>query len=118
IAHRQCGNGPACIPFLCVAGPQCAARECETRRLRRLDSVSLPRAGCRLGAARQGGPVREHLANCAFGTLDYIAYPAGMMLLVPAILHVLGIDRFGVWALANAVLMTGAILASGFGDAN
>ena len=62
--------------------------------------------------------MREHLANCAFGTLDYIAYPAGMLLLVPAILRVLGIDRFGVWALANAVLMTGAILASGFGDAN
>lgn len=62
--------------------------------------------------------MREHLANCAFGTLDYIAYPAGMLLLAPAILKVLGIDRFGIWALANAVLMTGAILASGFGDAN
>ena len=62
--------------------------------------------------------MREHLANCAFGTLDYIAYPAGMLLLAPAILNVLGIDRFGIWAMANAVLMTGAILASGFGDAN
>jgi O-antigen/teichoic acid export membrane protein len=62
--------------------------------------------------------VREHLANCAFGTLDYITYPVGMLLLAPAILNVLGIDRFGIWALANAVLMTGAILASGFGDAN
>lgn len=62
--------------------------------------------------------MREHLTNCAFGTLDYIAYPAGMLLLAPAILNVLGIDRFGIWALSNAVLMTGAILASGFGDAN
>ena len=62
--------------------------------------------------------MREHFANCAFGTLDYIAYPAGMLLLAPAILNVLGIDRFGIWAMANAVLMTGAILASGFGDAN
>ncbi|HEV2136046.1 MAG TPA: polysaccharide biosynthesis protein [Terracidiphilus sp.] len=62
--------------------------------------------------------MREHLANCAFGTLDYLAYPAGMLLLAPAILSVLGIDRFGIWALANAVLMTGAVLASGFGDAN
>jgi O-antigen/teichoic acid export membrane protein len=62
--------------------------------------------------------MKEHLANCAFGTLDYIAYPAGMLLLAPAILNVLGIDCFGVWAMANAVLMTGAILASGFGDAN
>ena len=62
--------------------------------------------------------MREHLANSVFGTLEYIAYPAGMLLLAPAILNTLGIDRFGVWALANAVLMTGAILASGFGDAN
>jgi O-antigen/teichoic acid export membrane protein len=62
--------------------------------------------------------MKEHLANCAFGTLDYIAYPVGMLLLAPAILNVLGIDRFGIWALANAVLMTGAILASGLGDSN
>lgn len=62
--------------------------------------------------------MREHVANCAFGALDYIAYPAGMLLLAPAILRVLGIDRFGIWAMANAILMTGAILASGFGDAN
>ena len=62
--------------------------------------------------------MREHLANSVFGALDYITYPAGMLLLAPAILNALGVDRFGIWALANAVLMTGAILASGFGDAN
>ncbi|HET7104570.1 MAG TPA: oligosaccharide flippase family protein [Terracidiphilus sp.] len=62
--------------------------------------------------------MRTHVLNSAFGALDYIAYPAGMLLLAPAILNVLGTDRFGIWALANAVLMTGAILASGFGDAN
>jgi len=62
--------------------------------------------------------MREHLTNAAFGALDYIAYPAAMLLLAPAILHTLGIDRYGIWVMANAVLMTGAILASGFGDAN
>jgi O-antigen/teichoic acid export membrane protein len=62
--------------------------------------------------------MRTHVSNAAFGALDYVAYPAGMLLLAPAILTALGIHRFGVWALANAVLMTGAILASGFGDAN
>ncbi len=62
--------------------------------------------------------MKEHIANAAFGALDYIAYPAGMLLLAPAILHALGIDRYGIWAMANALLMTGAILASGFGDAN
>lgn len=68
--------------------------------------------------ARKGGQVREHLANSAFGAIDYIVYPAGMLLLAPAILHSLGIERFGIWSMANAVLMTGAVLASGFGDAN
>lgn len=62
--------------------------------------------------------MRAHISNAAFGVLDYAAYPGGMLLLAPAILDALGIDRFGIWALANAVLMTGAILASGFGDAN
>lgn len=62
--------------------------------------------------------MREHLTNAVFGALDYIAYPAGMLLLAPAILHVLGIDRYGIWVMASAILMTGAILASGFGDAN
>jgi O-antigen/teichoic acid export membrane protein len=62
--------------------------------------------------------MREHLVNAIFGALDYIAYPAGMLLLAPAILHVLGIDRYGIWVMTSAILMTGAILASGFGDAN
>ena len=62
--------------------------------------------------------MREHAVNSAFGALDYLAYPAGMLLLAPAILNALGTEKFGIWALANAVLMTGAILASGFGDAN
>lgn len=62
--------------------------------------------------------MREHVVNSAFGALDYIAYPVGMLLLAPAILNTLGEERFGIWALANAVLLTGAILASGFGDAN
>ncbi len=62
--------------------------------------------------------MRAYAANAAFGALDYIAYPAGMLLLAPVILRALGIDRFGIWALDNAVLMIGAILASGFGDAN
>lgn len=62
--------------------------------------------------------MREHAVNSAFGALDYLAYPAGMLLLAPFILNALGTEQFGIWALANAVLMTGAILASGFGDAN
>ena len=62
--------------------------------------------------------MRAHLTNAAFGALDYIAYPAGMLLLAPQILRALGMSRFGVWAMASAILMTGAVLASGFGNAN
>jgi O-antigen/teichoic acid export membrane protein len=62
--------------------------------------------------------MKVHFANSAFGTLDYLAYPIGMLLFAPAILHVLGGEKYGIWALAGAMLNTGAILASGFGDAN
>ncbi|HWT65326.1 MAG TPA: hypothetical protein VN151_04375, partial [Terracidiphilus sp.] len=62
--------------------------------------------------------MKRHLANAAYGALDYMAYPAGMLVLAPVILRGLGIERFGVWSTANAALMTGAVLASGFGDAN
>jgi len=62
--------------------------------------------------------MRKHIMNAACGALDYAAYPVGMLLLAPPILHALGIERYGIWILANATLGTGAILASGFGDAN
>lgn len=62
--------------------------------------------------------MKAQIANSAFGALDYIAYPLGMLLLAPAILGTLGVNLFGIWALANAVQTTGAILASGLGDAN
>ena len=62
--------------------------------------------------------MKEHVSNAAFGALDYLAYPVGMLLLAPQILHSLGVERYGIWAISCAVLNTGAILASGFGDAN
>lgn len=62
--------------------------------------------------------MKTHLANSINGALDYIAYPAGMLLLAPSILQGMGVDRYGVWVSANALLMTGSVLASGFGDAN
>ena len=62
--------------------------------------------------------MKSHFTNAAFGALDYLTYPIGMLLLAPAILHVLGMEKYGIWALAGATLNTGAVLASGFGDAN
>ena len=62
--------------------------------------------------------MKSHLSNAAFGIVDYLAYPIGMLLLAPVILRSLGMERYGIWAMANAVLNLGAIVASGFGDAN
>ncbi len=62
--------------------------------------------------------MKSHLSNAAFGILDYLAYPLGLLLLAPVVLRGLGLERFGIWAMANAVLNVGAIIASGFGDAN
>jgi O-antigen/teichoic acid export membrane protein len=62
--------------------------------------------------------MRSHITNAICGAIDYLAYPLGMLLLAPPILQALGIERYGIWILANATLSTGAILASGFGDAN
>lgn len=62
--------------------------------------------------------MRRHLSNAAYGVLDYIAYPVGMLLVAPVVLHKLGAAEYGIWAIATAAVSTGGIIASGFGDAN
>lgn len=62
--------------------------------------------------------VRENLSNAVCGALDYAAWPLGMLLLAPVLIRHLGVERYGLWAVAIAALNAGAILASGFGDAN
>jgi O-antigen/teichoic acid export membrane protein len=62
--------------------------------------------------------MREHVANAAYGVLDYAAYPIGMLLVAPIVLHHLGPAEYGLWAIATAAISTGGIIASGFGDAN
>jgi exopolysaccharide biosynthesis WecB/TagA/CpsF family protein len=59
-----------------------------------------------------------HFVNALFGVLDYAAWPIGMVLVAPVMLTHLGAARYGVWAVAGAVVSAGSILASGFGDAN
>jgi exopolysaccharide biosynthesis WecB/TagA/CpsF family protein len=61
---------------------------------------------------------KQHLPNAVCGVLDYAAYPLGMLLVAPVILRHLGVERYGVWAVATAAIGAGSILASGFGDAN
>lgn len=62
--------------------------------------------------------MKTHLSNAAYGVLDYVAYPAGMLVVAPIALRNLGVEQYGVWMMASAVLTAGSVIASGFGDAN
>jgi O-antigen/teichoic acid export membrane protein len=62
--------------------------------------------------------MKRHLTNAAYGVLDYVSYPLGMLLVAPIVLHKLGAAEYGLWAIATAVVSTGGIIASGFCDAN
>jgi O-antigen/teichoic acid export membrane protein len=62
--------------------------------------------------------VRRHFANAAYGVLDYVSYPLGMLMVAPIVLHKLGPAEYGLWAISTAVISAGGILASGFCDAN
>jgi O-antigen/teichoic acid export membrane protein len=62
--------------------------------------------------------MRKHLTNAAFGVLDYVSYPLGMLLVAPIVLHRLGASEYGLWMISTAVISAGGIIASGFSDAN
>jgi O-antigen/teichoic acid export membrane protein len=62
--------------------------------------------------------LKTHISNAIYGVLDYVAYPLGMLAIAPLALRGLGTDRYGVWMIAVSTISTGAIVASGFGDAN
>lgn len=62
--------------------------------------------------------MRKHIANAAFGVLDYVSYPLGMLLVAPLVLHRLGASEYGLWMISTAVIGAGGIIASGFSDAN
>jgi O-antigen/teichoic acid export membrane protein len=62
--------------------------------------------------------MRAHFANAAYGVLDYAAYPIGMLLVAPVVMHKLGAAEYGIWTVATAAASIGGIIASGFGDAN
>lgn len=62
--------------------------------------------------------MKRHLTNAAYGILDYAAFPLGMLLAAPIVLHRLGAAEYGLWMISTAVISAGGIIASGFGDAN
>ena len=62
--------------------------------------------------------MRAHLSNAAYGLLDYAAYPIAMLVSAPTLLRHLGVAQYGIWIVTTAAVNTGAVIASGFGDAN
>jgi O-antigen/teichoic acid export membrane protein len=62
--------------------------------------------------------MKGHLSNAAYGMLDYGAFPLGMLVVAPVLLHNVGVAQYGVWTMASAVVSIGGVVASGFGDAN
>lgn len=62
--------------------------------------------------------MKRHLTNAVFGVLDYVTYPAVLLLASPLLLREIGVERYGIWMLAGAITMTGGVAASGLGDAN
>jgi O-antigen/teichoic acid export membrane protein len=62
--------------------------------------------------------MRTHIANAFYGVLDYVAWPAGMLAVAPVAVRALGMERYGIWMVANSAISIGAIIASGCGDAN
>jgi len=62
--------------------------------------------------------MNKHLTNAAYGVLDYVSYPLGMLLVAPVVLRRLGAGEYGLWAVSTSAISIGGILASGFCDAN
>jgi O-antigen/teichoic acid export membrane protein len=62
--------------------------------------------------------MRPRISNFSYGLLDYAASPIGMLVVVPILLRNLGSAQYGVWIVAVSAVNIGAIVASGFGDAN
>lgn len=62
--------------------------------------------------------MRRHLANAGYGVLDYVSYPAAMLLVAPIVLHRLGAAEYGLWMVSTAMISAGGIVASGFCDAS
>lgn len=61
--------------------------------------------------------MKRHLTNAAYGVLDYISYPAGMLLVAPLVLRKEGAAEYGLWMISTAIISSGGIIASGFCDA-
>jgi len=55
--------------------------------------------------------------NAAFSAADYLLAPLLMILAAPFLVSRLGLDRYGIWVLVNALVGTAAVVPLGLGDA-
>ncbi len=55
--------------------------------------------------------------NAAYSAADYLLAPLLMILAAPFLVSRLGLDRYGIWVLANALVGTAAVVPVGLGDA-
>jgi O-antigen/teichoic acid export membrane protein len=70
-----------------------------------------------VATARRSEKARGGIVNAAFGVLDYLAQPLGMLLAAPFLIHRLGLSQYGMWMLASATVGAAGLLSTGFGDA-
>jgi O-antigen/teichoic acid export membrane protein len=61
--------------------------------------------------------MKRHFTNAAYGALDYVSYPLGMLAVAPIVIHKLGATEYGLWMISTAVVSAGGIIAAGFSDA-
>jgi O-antigen/teichoic acid export membrane protein len=61
--------------------------------------------------------MKRHFTNAAYGALDYVSYPLGMLAVAPIVIHKLGAAEYGLWMISTAVVSAGGIIAAGFSDA-
>lgn len=70
-----------------------------------------------VATARRSEKARGGVVNAAFGVLDYLAQPLGMLLAAPFLIHRLGLSQYGMWMLASATVGAAGLISTGFGDA-
>src|SRR5437016_6599100 len=81
-------------------------------------SVGLWGRWCPGCAARPHHPVADRSArNAAYSAADYLLSPLLMIGAAPFLVARLGLARYGIWMLVNALVGTAAVVPMGLGDA-
>jgi O-antigen/teichoic acid export membrane protein len=73
--------------------------------------------GRQVTGLRNSASFRVSAGNSVFSIAEYLAQPVAMLVAAPFLVHHLGLQQYGVWMLASAILGSVGILSTGFGDA-